>query len=418
MKKEDIYYDEIPSSIATFKSSLDKPVHRWFRLTPSYGAELVNLVLDEIGHKDGEVVLDPYSGASTTLIECKKKGIKSFGFEINPLLHFIGEARLGLDSDTVSLKSDLSKVKKLFKKIQKKYFSISIEESDLEIPPIHNPHRWWREDVLKDLLCLKRAIYEADISLTSKNIFKVALAGVLVPDLSNVTLGKLQLHFIDRSSDEIDVESIFFNHAQSVVEDVSLLESSYFSTESNLFLTDALNPETKGSLIKADTVITSPPYVNRYSYVWNTRPHLFFLDIFTTPKESSQLDLKTVGGTWGTATSILNKGVVTPEYDTVNKHVFEVSEKIRKESNLMANYVVKYFNALANQIQSMDLYLNDDAKVAYVIGLSKISGIRVEADLILAKMFEDFGYKKVKVRRFRKRNSGKDLFESIVYGWK
>ena len=43
---------------------------------------------------------------------------------------------------------------------------------------------------------------------------------------------------------------------------------------------------------RADRVITSPPYPNRYSYVWNTRPHLYMLQIFTKRSEGGDLDAR------------------------------------------------------------------------------------------------------------------------------
>src|SRR5207244_3369709 len=89
---------------------------------------------------------------------------------------------------------------------------------------------------------------------------------------------------------------------------------------------------------KIDRVITSPPYPNRYSYVWNTRPHLYLLGMFTNAKQASDLDQKTIGGTWGTATSSLIKGTIEPAYPVVAKEVGPVAEEIRKTDNLMANY--------------------------------------------------------------------------------
>ena len=76
---------------------------------------------------------------------------------------------------------------------------------------------------------------------------------------------------------------------------------------------------------------------------------------------------------------------------------------------------MKYFNLLAQQITAMDSLLKDNAKVAYVVGNSWLKGVYVETDILLAQMFEGLGYQVDGVERFRRRNSGKDLFESIVY---
>ena len=140
----------------------------------------------------------------------------------------------------------------------------------------------------------------------------------------------------------------------------------------------------------------------------------------TLRKEASDLDKITIGGTWGTATSILTKGELKPINDIVHKYVSPVTSTIKEKDLLMANYVMKYFNLLIKQIIEMDKILSKKAKIAYVVGNSRIKGTYVETDNILMQIIKDLelGYKKAKVNRFRKRNSGKDLFESIVYAEK
>ena len=83
----------------------------------------------------------------------------------------------------------------------------------------------------------------------------------------------------------------------------------------------------------------------------------------------------------------------------------------------MANYVMKYFNKLAQQVQSQHSLLAPNAQMAYVVGCSRIKEIYVETDVLLAKLFEGvgLGYSVTKVERFRQRHSGKDLHESTVY---
>jgi hypothetical protein len=190
--------------------------------------------------------------------------------------------------------------------------------------------------------------------------------------------------------------------------------------EAEIHNVDATNPQIKSELPPIDRVVTSPPYPNRYSYVWNTRPHLYLLGFFEGPKEASQLDLKTIGGTWGTATSVLAKGRLEPAFKIIEREVSPLAEKIRQADNLMANYVMKYFNTLAQQIVSQDRLLARDAQVAYVVGCSTIKDVYVETDVLLGKIFEglDLGYKVRRIERFRQRHSGKDLHEATVYAAK
>ncbi len=422
MNDEKIEYNHIHRNKSTFKSGTDKAVHSWFRLTPSFGPDLVRIVLAQFNYNKNSIVLDPFSGASTTLIECQLMNLKSYGFEINPILYFAGKTALNWNLSVNVLKEMQHKIFKAFDDNMNIYKKAKCDELPCKIPPIHNVFRWWREDVLKDLLLLKKSILDIskDYDETYKDFAFLCLAGVLVPDLTNVTLGKLQLHFIDRSKDTINAKASFQIHLNKMINDYSEISKLNTRNYAELFHTDST--ELNGISIdnEIDFVITSPPYPNRYSYVWNTRPFLYFFDFFSTPKEASQLDLKTIGGTWGIATSTLAKGIINPINDVVEKYVKPVTDEIRNTDNLMANYVMKYFNLLVSQIIKMDSFLSEKAKIAYVVGNSEIKGVFVETDILLSKILKEIscGYSETKINRFRKRNSGKNLFESIVYGEK
>lgn len=417
--EDKITYKPIKSSRATFLSGTKKEVHQWFRLTPSFGPDLVDIMLNQMKHVKNEIVLDPFCGASTTLIQCKINGIESFGFEINPLLFFVGKTCINWN-----IKKE--KVYKLYKKVILEFNSdleknkeIAIEDLNLKIPNIHNVYRWWRKDVLKELLILKNCIKKINVEQEYQDFFMLGLAAVLVPDLSNVTLGKLQLHFVDRSEDNINVLKTYCDHMDKVISDLSEIAKIEAQCLTELYNVDSTNVELTIKK-KANIVITSPPYPNRYSYVWNTRPHLFFLDFFDNPKQSSALDLKTIGGTWGVATSNLAKGIIEPEYECLNDILLPTINRIREKDNLMANYVIKYFNLIAKQIVEMENFVSKDVRVGYVVGNSEIKGVYIATDVLLGRIFEalDLGYETTEILRFRKRNSGIDLYESIVYAQK
>lgn len=55
-----------------------------------------------------------------------------------------------------------------------------------------------------------------------------------------------------------------------------------------------------------DTVITSPPYPNRISYIRELRPYMYWLDFLSSSEQASVMDWNTIGGTWGSATSRLS----------------------------------------------------------------------------------------------------------------
>lgn len=400
----------------TFKGGLDRLAHRWFRLTPSFSPDLVSELLAEFS-SSGTRVLDPFSGRGTTPIECQLRGVPCTGIEINPLLHFVG--RVSLDwsitsAHALEVKSEILQFVERGRSVHRGEEPESLAgEIGVGYPKIHNVSRWWRQDVLRDLILLKGAIAACSGSSAVKDFFRLALANMLL-DASNITLGRLQLHFIDRDDDEIDALALFDSAACSAIDDLSELNALAVSSQSIIHHGDTRRLSGLIGAEKYDLVITSPPYPNRYSYVWNTRPHLYMLEMFENSRQAGALDCETIGGTWGTATSRHSKGVFEYTAPDVGEAVGEIVDEVRAKDLLMSNYVAMYFDDLYRHICELKQCLRRGAVCAYVVGNSRIKKSLVETDLLLSRLFQAQGFREVRLEQIRKRNSGKELHETIV----
>src|SRR5438552_18111232 len=72
----------------------DRPIHEWYRFVLSFPPHLVRALLERFELTKKKLVLDPFCGTGTTLVECKKRGIPSVGIEANPLAHFASSVKL------------------------------------------------------------------------------------------------------------------------------------------------------------------------------------------------------------------------------------------------------------------------------------------------------------------------------------
>lgn len=411
-----VRYDPIPVRRSTFLAGLSENVHSWFRLTPSFGPDLVRTIIKEMNLAPPSHIHDPFSGAGTTAIEASFEGFQASCVEVNPFLHFVGKTCIDWSIDATEAARQLDAISQIYSNTVDGATLDNIAELGVEVPKIHNVHRWWRNDVLKDILVLKSAIRSCSED-RYRSFFELALAAVLVPDFTNVTLGKLQLHFINKDNHEINVWPTYECHTLKMIGDLSDINRQALNVSPRIVFGDSTQVSTFRDIIGVDAVITSPPYPNRYSYIWNTRPHLYMLDMISEAKEASQIDRRTIGGTWGTATSELGKGVFAPIDPVVERALDGVHGNIAKSDQLMANYVTHYFNRLFIHIQALRPSLNSGARLAYVVGNSWIKGEYVATDVILGKIIEGAipGASIEGLHRFRRRNSGKDLFETIVY---
>ena len=83
----------------------DWPIHDWYRFVLSFPPHLVTDYLDRFGVGPSRMVLDPFCGTGTTLVECKKRGIGSVGIESNPMAHFASAVKVDWTADPAELEA-------------------------------------------------------------------------------------------------------------------------------------------------------------------------------------------------------------------------------------------------------------------------------------------------------------------------
>src|SRR5215471_14805905 len=88
----------------------DFSVHDWYRFVLSYPPHLVRDYLTRFGVGPDMTALDPFCGTGTTLVECKKLGIRSVGIEANPMPCFASGVKIDWDVDPEDLLRHTEKI--------------------------------------------------------------------------------------------------------------------------------------------------------------------------------------------------------------------------------------------------------------------------------------------------------------------
>jgi hypothetical protein len=91
----------------------DRAAHDWYRFVLSFPAHLVRSYIDRFGLEPTHNVLDPFCGTGTTLVECKKLGIQSYGIEPNPIAAFASRTKVDWEIDPDHLVAHATLVAKL-----------------------------------------------------------------------------------------------------------------------------------------------------------------------------------------------------------------------------------------------------------------------------------------------------------------
>lgn len=402
----------------TFLGKLDLPIHRWYRLTPSFSPKLANDIADYFALGPADLVLDPFSGVGTVPLCMKYRGIPACSVEINPYLHFVGTVKTRSYAELPAIEATFHDFVRAFRKAlrQVPYDSRPndyLADHAADIPSITNPDRWWSAGNLAQLVCLRKFMTEFGARPEHLDLLKMGVLGILIP-VSNAKHNHVSLTFAKKPLRTVDIADVLesqFKYMLSDLRKVAKLPSAEATVyQGNSKELAAVLPKRP----KVSAVITSPPYPNRFSYARETRPHLFFFDFIESAGAVGRLETDAIGGTWGKATSVLAQGV-TPKNKLVDSLLEPYLRGIHAGGSLMASYVVKYFNDMYDHAGQIAEVSRPDCRLAYVIGNSKFYNHPLPSDEILAALFAHFGFDLERIDRMRKRQSKAGLYEAVVF---
>ncbi|HEX7375750.1 MAG TPA: hypothetical protein VF278_01495 [Pirellulales bacterium] len=402
----------------TFQGKLDLPIHRWYRLTPSFSPQLANDIADHFALNSDDFVLDPFSGVGTVPLCMKYRGITACSVELNPYLHFVGTVKTRDYKDIGAVESYVAEFVSQFRAaLGNVPFSAKpndyLRENAASIPPINHPNRWWSPGNLAQLVCLRKLMASLDAQSRENDLLKMAVLGILIP-VSNAKHNHVSLTFAKSPLPTVNVADILQRQSQNIIEDLRAV-ANLAPSQVTIFRGNSKElSKVLPSAPKVSAVITSPPYPNRFSYARETRPHMFFFDFIKSARAVGQLETDAIGGTWGKATSVLARGIA-PKNEFVKQLLDPYLHGIHSNGSLMANYVVKYFNNIYDHAGQIAEVCAPKARLAYVIGNSKFYDHPLPSDEILASIFDHFGFRLEGIERMRKRQSKSGLYEAVVF---
>ena len=317
----------------------DRAVHQWYRFVLAFPPHLVRDYISKFGLNAQHRVLDPFCGTGTTLVECKKRGIPSFGLESNPVVHFASQTKLRWNIAPQELLDHALKVAEtarralvlqgfkedeqprllddaMAKRIELK--ALPEECSDLLLTdsisklPLH-----------KTLVLLDAIARHHDERFISYE--RLALADALVNEISN-------LHFgpevgVGPAKLDAPVISLWLDGIRAMVQDLGNLPHDK-TTEATVFLADSREVASILPPNSIDAVITSPPYPNEKDYTRTTRLESVLLGFIRSKEDLRNLKKQLIRSN--------TRGVYKADTDDLlvagNKEIERIAETIEKNS--------------------------------------------------------------------------------------
>jgi hypothetical protein len=94
----------------------DLPVHGWYRFVLSYPPHLVRQYLTAFDLTGDDLVLDPFCGTGTTLVEAKRNRVPSVGCDAHPFAAMVSRVKTNWQVDLGALRETF---KRILKRVEK-----------------------------------------------------------------------------------------------------------------------------------------------------------------------------------------------------------------------------------------------------------------------------------------------------------
>ena len=401
-----------------FMANRNAPVHRWVPWIAGYSKHFVADALARFAAAPG-VVLDPFSGVGTTLVEADLAGHEAVGFEINPYAVFASRTKLKAHRVAPERLRDAAKALAAF---MERALAEGVESSR-EVPPgFRTRAPFYSPKVLRKVL-LALDFVDA-LAGREADMLRLAFAATMV-DYSNYSyepsLGRKAA--VGRPEvDDFPVAAALAAKAMDMADDAAwyrrarakrrrkdarVVEASFL---------DGYRELPAGSV---DLLVTSPPYLNNYHYNRNTRPHLYWLGFCKAPADLKRLEAMNFGTYWQNARE---RERVDLDPVAAVRELEDVLDDVRQRNahkgiyggQGWANYAALYFNDCARFSRAAAWCLRPGATALVVVGNSILQGVHVATDRFLAAIAERCGLQAVDIHTPRDTRVGSSIVNSSV----
>ncbi|HZU69249.1 MAG TPA: DNA methyltransferase [Ktedonobacteraceae bacterium] len=397
----------------------DQAIHSWYRFVLSYPPHLVRDYLHRFGVDASHIVLDPFCGTGTTLVECKKLGIKSIGIEAHPMTCFASRVKTDWSPAPDAL---LAHARKIAKAV-----STELERSGLENYGLFQDHSADSEISLKTLppdqagLILKDSIsplplHKVLILLDFIEQFRdasfydherLALAQALVTSIGNLRFGpEVGLGVIKKDA---NVVNEWLKVVQVMTAHLQQMQGKDFA-ESIVYNADARQVSELIAPNSIDVVFTSPPYPNEKDYTRTTRLESVLLGFLLSKGDLRRVKQNLLRSNTRNVFVHDTDDRWAQEFPEIMSLADQIERRrieLQKTSGFERLYsrVTKlFFGGMARHLSGLRSLLRPGAMLGYVVGdQASYFQIMIRTGQLLARIAESLGYEVVSIDPFRTR---------------
>jgi len=408
----------------------DREFHDWYRFVLSYPPQLVRKYILDFGLTSNDLLLDPFCGTGTTLVEAKLQNIPSIGIEANSFVHFASSVKINWSIDSTELLKIAIKIKQnALKELAKQNITDIPAQNTDAIFNLKKLNPEQEKIILKNSISPiplhKCLVLLEEINKFKKSDFfkylKIAFGNALVYKFSNLRFGPEV--GVGKIKDDTIVVETWFTQMEKICNDLSLVQNKDFAPSEAIF-SDSRNLKELLNGKQISAVITSPPYPNEKDYTRTTRLESVILGFINSKEELRKLKKTLLRSN----SRGIYKGDDDDKYVKGFTEIQSIAVEIEKRrlelgktsgfEKLYHKVTTLYFGGIAKHLIELQSILKPGAQLAYVVGdQASFLRIMIPTGKLIAEIAETLGYELVRIDLFRTRFSTAtkmDLNEEVV----
>lgn len=398
----------------------DRAFHDWYRFVLSFPPHLVRRYIELFELDRDSLLLDPFCGTGTTIVEAKKNGIPSIGIEAVPMSHFASKVKTNWQLDPDAVKATAFEVfncaNEIFRQEAKTRRGFSEEQQSIILKNSIS------ELPLHKCLIVLEAIKSMEMQQDVRELLSLALAFVCVYTASNLKFGP-EVGVSRKQKADASVFSAWLDKVLLMVSDLRAVKPEDH-TASTCWRHDSRSLSDKIGDQIIDAVITSPPYPNEKDYTRTTRLESTLLGFLSSKKDLRELKTMLLRSNTRNVFVADKDDELLPAGGKIDKIAREIERRriaLKKTSGFERNYhrVTRlYFGGMQKHLSDLRHVLKPGGKLAYVVGdQASYLQVLIRTGELLADIAMELGYRVLGIDLFRTRIStttGDQLREEVL----
>ena len=344
--------------------------HGYHRYPAKFIPQIVSRLAEKYT-KEGDLVVDPFGGCGTALVEAKVMGRPSIGVDINPVAVLITKAK--------KTSIDTSKIEDQFSELNKKIDSFN-NDTKVEVHEHERIDYWFKPEEKRKIAFLFSEISKIKNN-DVKDFFYCGFSNILKN--CSIWLQKSNKPTRDLSKEPADSFTTFARQIKAMLRGNSdfyniLKEKGFLKTSCKIYCADARKIPTKNNTVSL--IVTSPPYVTSYEYA---DLHQLTALWFEYTKDLSDFRKRFIGTSHNGVKEI-----------TLNSEIAEsIKQKLEKKNKKLAKEVAIYFSEMNQCFKEMKRILKKNGRACIVIGNTSLKGVKILNAEVFVEQMQNLGFR-------------------------